>query len=101
MMEKKAKECRGWKLRALKAEKGLKSVSSILTKDQLEELQRQNVVLQCGESSLGLDTNADFSLESCQATGKPRESDRHLECVTGCKEQHKVSEERKLIDLIY
>lgn len=89
MMEKKAKECKSWKLRALKAEKELKLISSSLTRSQLEELQRQNVVLQCGESSLRSDRNDDSSLESCQATGKARDRERHLECAAGHKEQHK------------
>ena len=93
MMEKKARECKSWKLRALKAEKELKLISSSLTRSQLEELQRQNVVLQCGESSLRSDRNDDSSLESCSATGNARDSERHLERATGHKEQHKVSEE--------
>ena len=71
MMEKKAKECKKWKLRAFKAEKELKFLSSILSQSQLEELQRQSVVLRSGESSLRSDTSAstDSSLESCQAVG--------------------------------
>ena len=93
MMEKKAKECKSWKLRALKAERELKLARSILTQSQLEELQRQNIVLQCGDSSLRSDTNADSSLESCHAIGKPRDFGGHLECATARKERHKVSGE--------
>lgn len=86
MMEKKAKECKSWKLRAFKAEKELKLISSILTQNQLEELHGHSAVLQYGESSLRLDTSADSSLESRQAARKPRDSERHLECAVGRKE---------------
>jgi len=91
MMEKKAKECKKWKLRAFKAEKELKLTCSILTQSQLEELQSLNVVLQCGESSLRSGTSADSSLESCQTVEKPYDSEGNLECAVGCKEERKVS----------
>jgi len=90
-MEKKAKECKSWKLRALKAEKELQLTSRILTHSQLEELQRQNVVLQCGDSPPPSDASANASMESCQAIGKPHDPEHIREYVTVHKEQHKVS----------
>lgn len=89
-MEKKAKECRSWKLRACKAEKELKLMSNLLTESQLEELRRQNIVPLCEElSSLQSDASADTSLESCHAVIKPCHSERHLTSVG----EHKVSGE--------
>jgi len=91
MLEKKAKENKSWKLRACKAENKLKIISSILTPSQIEQLQRQNVDLQCEESS---DTRSnasdDLSLASCPSVRKPRDSKSHSSCIAGHKE---VSEE--------
>jgi len=92
MIEKKAKECRSWKLRACKAEKELKLMSSLLTQSQLEELQRQSIVPLCEESSsLRSDMSSDTSLESCQTPKRPRSGNGHLLYVT----EHKVSGENE------
>ena len=92
MMEKKAKECKLWKLRACKAERELKLMMNILQPSQLEELQKQNV---CDESlSLSNYTSADSSLESCYHTslGKPHDSGSHVVYVPELKEQRRVSD---------
>jgi len=90
MMEKKAKECRSWKLRACKAEKELKLMSSVLTQSQLEELRRQREVSPSEESlSVQSDTIADFSLSVGQVT-KPDSGKRHLTYAT----EHTVGEEK-------
>jgi len=90
-MEKKAKECRSWKLRACKAEKELKFLGSLLTQSQLEELRRQNIVPLCDESlSMRSDMSAESSLDSCETVMKPRDGERRLAYVT----EHKVSEEK-------
>jgi len=85
MMEKKAKECKRWKQRAYKAERNLKLITNILTRSQLEELQRQNVVPLHEESLSQLDTSADSSLESRALAGV---NDRRFTRVT---EQLQVS----------
>ena len=84
-MEKKAKECRSWKLRACRAEKELKLMNSVLTQSQLEDLRRQNV----DPLSMQSDTGADSSLEIAEAVMKPASGERHSACVT----EHTVSED--------
>jgi len=101
LMEKKANECKHWKLRAQKAESELKLIRSILTLSQLEELRRQNVDIPCDEPLQQADAGADSSLESCQAVRKSHNSDSYLACVTEFKGQCKVSREHyKCLDCV-
>jgi len=93
-MEKKTKECKRWKLRAFKAERELKLISSLLTQSQLEEMQKQNVVPLCEESLSRSVINAEASLESCQTVEKPSDNERHLADVTELNDQYKVSGEK-------
>jgi len=99
MMDKKANECKRWKLRAHKAERKLKLISNILTQSQLEELQQQNAVPLCEDSSLQSEMSGDSSMESCQTVDRPHDSERHLARVTESKEHYKVSDEN--IKLMY
>jgi len=92
MLEKKAIECKRWKLQACEAEKKLKLIMSILTPSQLEDLQRQNLVQLCQESSSPeSDASCISSLEGCQSVL----SEQHLEFVNGhTVKQHQVCEKK-------
>ena len=91
MMDKKANECKRWKLRAQKVERKLKLISNILTQSQLEELRKQNAVPLCEDSSLQSEMSAESSMESCQTVERPHDTERHRAHVTEMKEHYKVS----------
>lgn len=95
-MEKKAKECKRWKLRAHKAERELKLVSNVLTPSQLEELQTQSVVPLCDDSSLQSEMSVESSMESCHTVERPHDSDRHM--AHELKQHYKVSGENVKLD---